>query len=77
MKETRKHTDQEVARVMDTLTIAIRNKPTNSNATSADPIVDAKKEDADQSTNDSSSDGWGRMAIGKAVQIAFVGGDGI
>ena len=57
MKETRKHTDQEVARVMDTLAIAIRNKPTNSNATSADPIVDAKKEDADQSTNDSSSDG--------------------
>ena len=71
MKETRKHTDEEVARVMDTLAIAIRNKPAHpaSNAASASiaastsssstsSAVDAKKEEADQSSVSTSSNGY-------------------
>ena len=51
MKETRKHTDEEVARVMDTLAIAIRNKPVTSTA-SGKPALDAKKEYVDQPSSD-------------------------
>ena len=56
MKETRKHTDEEVARVMDTLAIAIRNRPASS-ITSATPTVDTKKEDGEQPSADVSAPG--------------------
>ena len=56
MKETRKHTDEEVARVMDTLAIAIRNNPANL-ASSAHQSLDAKKEEGDQSSKSVSTEG--------------------
>ena len=62
MKETRKHSDEEVARVMDTLAIAIRNKPAtstiSSSSSSSSSAVDAKKEETEQtSTTITTSDG--------------------
>lgn len=80
MKETRKHTDEEVARVMDTLAIAIRNKPVTSTA-SGKPALDAKKEYVDQPSSDLTAVGYPESAFSvedrRTCVLCFTRGDAV